>query len=98
MAGWDRCKTYMPRECHEAVIWKFKLDIRKRFTERVLGHWNRLLREVVTAPSLADRVEEVFGQHPQTYGLIFGSSWNQELDSMILVDLSSNLVYPMGYP
>jgi len=35
--------------------WRVRLDIRKRFfMERVVCHWNRLLKEAVTAPSLSE--------------------------------------------
>ena len=36
------------------------MDIGKRlFTERVVSHWNRLPREVVTAPSLSEFKEHL---------------------------------------
>ena len=46
------------RTCGNGVkLWegRFMLHIRKRFfTERVVAYWNRLPRDVVTAPSLSE--------------------------------------------
>jgi len=42
---------------------RLRVDIRKHFfTKRVVKYWNRLLRDVVDAPSLS--VFEAFGQCP----------------------------------
>jgi len=39
---------------------KFRLDIRKRFfTERMVGHWNRLSREVIVASSVSEFKEHL---------------------------------------
>ena len=39
---------------------KFRFGIRKKFfTERVVGHWNRLPREVVMAPSQSEFKEHL---------------------------------------
>ncbi|KAJ7407471.1 hypothetical protein WISP_126213 [Willisornis vidua] len=64
---------------------RFRLDIRKRFfTQRVFGQWNRLLMELVTAPSLTG-----FKKYVDSSLGTWLDSWTclvqrLELDSMIL--------------
>lgn len=62
------------------------LDIRKRFfTERVVQHWNRLLRAVVTAPSLTEFkkcLDNTLGHVVRFWG---GPLQGWELSLMILV-------------
>ena len=64
---------------------KFRLDIRRRFlTERVVGHWNRLPRAVVTAPNLSELKEHL--DDALSRDLVLGSPVrSRELDSMILL-------------
>ena len=51
---------------------RFRLDIRKRFfTQRMVGHWNSLSRELVTAPSLTEFKKCVLGM------LCRARSWTQ---------------------
>ena len=74
---------------------RFRLVIRKRFFtgcevggevvlhwEWVVGHWNRLLREVVTAPSLLEFKKHL--DNAVRNSLIFGWSC-VELDNTVLV-------------
>ncbi|KAJ7408304.1 hypothetical protein BTVI_60230 [Pitangus sulphuratus] len=72
---------------------RLRLDIRKIFfPQRVFGCWNRLPKEVVTAPSLTE-----FKKHlndTQAHGVTLGDGpvKGQDLHSMILV-VPSNSVY-----
>lgn len=53
----------MQGNCCQLCQERIRMDIRKEvFTEKVVRHWDRLPREVVTAPSLLG-VQEAFGLH-----------------------------------
>lgn len=46
---------------------KFRLDFRKRFfPERMIGHWNRFLKELVMTPSLSESKECLDGAFSYT--------------------------------
>ncbi|KAJ7398975.1 hypothetical protein BTVI_119701 [Pitangus sulphuratus] len=50
---------------------RFRLDIRKRFfTQRVVEHWNRLPREVITAPNLSEFRKHLDNAFRRVVGLL----------------------------
>ena len=63
------------------------LDIRTRFfTKRVFGHWNRLPRAVVTAPSLLEFKKLLDNTLRHGVQFLGGAVWSQDLDLMTFVD------------
>ena len=53
--------------------------------QRVVGHWNRLPRKVVIAPSLPEFKKCVGSGFRHMVWFLGGPVWNQELDSVILM-------------
>ena len=65
---------------------RFRLYIKKRFfTQRVAGHWNRLPREVIMAPSLTEFWKCLDSALRGMVWLEYGAAQDVDLDSMILV-------------
>ena len=65
---------------------RIALSVRERFcTQRVVGHWDRLPRAVVTASSLPEFKKCL--DNALRHGVWFwvGPVWSQELDLMIIV-------------
>lgn len=64
---------------------RFRLDIRKKlFTQKVVGHWKRLPREVVTAPSLLELKEHLDNTLRHMVGFLGCPVQGRKLDLMIL--------------
>lgn len=64
--------------------WGNWMDIRKSFfSNRVLGHWKRLPRAVVTTLSLLEVKKGLDNRH--TVWFLGSPMWNHELDSIIFV-------------
>jgi len=67
--------------------WKVRLDFGKWFfTERVSGHWSRLPKEVVIAPSLLEFKKCL--DNALNHTVIEIHVWSQELHLMILMGYS----------